>query len=115
MQVEAQKVFQFGHGLPLNGTGNEAQTPFAGGINAAQIQQMDVNGNGQEELVVWDKNAGNLLVFEKTTGKYLHNPILSYYFPEDVNGFFILEQNFTLGNCRKRKRRILPWRSKLIY
>lgn len=91
MQVEAQKVFQFGHGLRLNGTGNEAQTPFAGGINAAQIQQMDVNGNGQDELVVWDKNAGNILVFEKTTGKYLHNPILSYYFPEDVNGFFILE------------------------
>src|SRR5690606_11049253 len=66
-------------------------TPFAGGINSAQIQQIDLNGDHREELVVWDKNAANLLVFEVIEGQYVHRPMLQYAFPSDINGFLILE------------------------
>jgi hypothetical protein len=47
--------------FPVNMSEKALPYPFAGGINSAQIQQIDVNGDGREELVVWDRNASNLL------------------------------------------------------
>lgn len=89
-QTSAQKVFQFGSSWSVSRDGQNSPMPFAGGINASQLQQIDINGNGQEELVVWDKNAATLLVFEKSGLEYIHQPYLSYYFPEDISGFLIL-------------------------
>lgn len=89
-EAAAQKIFRFAEPVPVRMDGRTLSMPFAGGINAAQIQQMDVNGNGVEELVLWDRNAGNLLVFEKTEDEYIHNPVLSFDFPEDIFGFIVL-------------------------
>jgi len=90
-QTSAQKAFQFDHTLAVTMYGRELPTPFAGGINSAQIQQIDLNGDHRKELVVWDKNAANLLVFEVIEGQYVHRPMLQYAFPSDINGFLILE------------------------
>src|SRR5690606_4746501 len=77
--------------LPVAIEDKNLSMPFAGGINAAQLQQIDLDGDGEEELVVWDKNAANLLVFEKVNDRYVHRPMLQYHFPPDINGFLILE------------------------
>lgn len=89
-QTTAQKVFQYKNNLNVRVEGRDLLMPFAGGINAAQLQQIDLDGDGQEELVVWDKNAATLLVFHKSEGNYVHSPGLSYNFPEDISGFLIL-------------------------
>ena len=88
-RTDAQKAFEFGQ-LPVQISEKQLSMPFAGGINAAQIQQLDLNGDGEEELVIWDRNAGNLLVFENVEGDYVHRPEFQYYFPEDINGFLKL-------------------------
>jgi len=85
----AQKIYQFAE-KPVTQNGRSLVMPFAGGINAAQIQTLDVNGNGEEELVVWDINARNIKVFELQNGQYRHLPYLHHYFPEDVSGFLVL-------------------------
>ena len=89
-QANAQKAFQYDTTLPVSIDGKSLSMPFAGGINSAQIQQIDLNGDGQEELVIWDKNVASLSVFEKVNNHYVHRPMLQYSFPEDVNGFLIL-------------------------
>src|SRR5690606_31254515 len=90
VQLKAQKSFQLENSFAVDIPGQVIDMPFAGGINAAQIQQMDTNGDGQEALVLWDRNSENLSVFEKKAGKYIHNPALTYFFPEDILGFLIL-------------------------
>lgn len=89
-QAAAQKVFQYDHQLNVRTKEDNLLMPFAGGINAAQLQQIDFNGDGREELVLWDKNAANLMVFEKREGRFIHRPEWSYYFPLDINGFLVL-------------------------
>ncbi|HSI77595.1 MAG TPA: T9SS type A sorting domain-containing protein [Lunatimonas sp.] len=65
--------------------------PFAGGINAAQIQTLDVNGDGSEEYIVWDINSRMLSVFRETqNGGFEHLPQASYLFPSDISGFLVL-------------------------
>lgn len=89
-QVKAQKVYRFESSLLVTKEDKTLLMPFAGGINSPQIQQIDLNGDGQEELVIWDKNAANLLVFEKVEDHYHHRPHLSYHFPKDIQGFLVL-------------------------
>src|SRR5690554_2392298 len=90
VHAKAQTAFRFGDAPPVQILDRTLSMPFAGGINSAQIQQMDANGDGQDELVIWDKNTNNLLIFENTDGGYIHRPMLSYYFPTDINGFITL-------------------------
>ncbi|SHM53083.1 Por secretion system C-terminal sorting domain-containing protein [Cyclobacterium lianum] len=93
LQTQAQQIYQFETNIrsvsfPLE---NELKMPFAGGINAAQLQEMDLNGDGSEELVIWDINAGMIRAFRKTRDGFLPIPEAAFYFPEDVNAFLILK------------------------
>lgn len=88
--VAAQQTFSFDQSKKIIHDGREIQLPFAVGINASQYQQMDVNGNGEEEWVVWDINARRVLVFEEISGEFKYLPEMSYFFPNDINGFLIL-------------------------
>lgn len=97
--VSAQKSFRFENTPEVEVNGNKLSAPFAGGINAAQIQSMDVTGDGREEIIIWDRNSRRLLVFSEEENSYTHRPALSYAFPEDVNSFLILV-DFN-GNGRK--------------
>lgn len=87
---QAQQVFSFGNGVSLFVEGREVPMPLAVGINAAQFQQMDVDGDGKEEWVVWDINSRRILVFSEEGGNFSHKAEVAYYFPSDVNGFLIL-------------------------
>jgi hypothetical protein len=60
------------------------------GINSAQIQTMDLTGDGKEEWVVWDINSRQLQVFEKTGEQFRIRPELSYFFPSEISGFLLL-------------------------
>lgn len=89
--VRAQNNFEFGTNITvLDDSGSALPMPFAGGINAAQIQKFDSNGNGTEELVIWDINAGNIQLYEKNGTTYNFLPGGAYYFPSDVNSFLVL-------------------------
>lgn len=85
-----QTSFQFDQNTNLIQNGENLELPFSGGLNAAQIQTMDVNGDGEEEIVIWDINARQISVFKIRNGAYTFYPEWSYYFPSDVNGFLVL-------------------------
>ncbi|AWW31398.1 T9SS C-terminal target domain-containing protein [Echinicola strongylocentroti] len=86
---QGQKAYRFTE-KEVNQNGKTLPMAFAGGINAAQIQTMDVNGNGTEELVIWDINSRNLKIFEQNEGTFTHLPYMHHFFPEDVSGFLVL-------------------------
>ncbi|MGY6744800.1 MAG: T9SS type A sorting domain-containing protein [Cecembia sp.] len=88
--LQAQQVFSFDQSIPVEVNGVPLALPFAAGINAAQIQEMDTNGDGKEELLVWDINSRRILVFENTMDGFRYLPEMAYYFPTDVNGFLVL-------------------------
>ncbi|WP_339868524.1 T9SS type A sorting domain-containing protein [uncultured Algoriphagus sp.] len=65
-------------------------SPFTGGINSAQIETIDLTGDGIEEWVTWDINSRQLFVFRKEGEKFIHLPELTYAFPTDISGFLVL-------------------------
>ena len=86
----AQKVMELNQAKTIRLKGQVLPNGFSLGINSAQIQTLDLTGDGKEEWVVWDINSRQLQVFEKKGEQFLVRPELSYFFPSDVSGFLVL-------------------------
>ena len=88
--AKAQEIYSLNNDLRIEIDGKTLASPFAGGINSAQIQTVDLNADGQEEWVVWDINSRQLQIFEKSGDTFTLLPELSYLFPSDISGFLTL-------------------------
>lgn len=88
--IQAQDIYSFDHSIKVNQNGSEINSPFSGGINSAQIQTIDLDGDGIEEWVIWDINSRQLQVYQKSGDTFTHLPELSYFFPSDIAGFLVL-------------------------
>ncbi|OYX19449.1 MAG: hypothetical protein B7Z16_07715 [Algoriphagus sp. 32-45-6] len=85
-----QAVFEFDQGKTVQVSGQPIPIGFSQGINSAQIQTIDLTGDGVEEWVIWDINSRQLQVFEKNGENFNLRPELAYFFPEDISGFLVL-------------------------
>lgn len=90
MPALAQKIMELDQRKTIRVNGQVLLNGFSLGINSAQIQTMDLTGDGKEEWVVWDINSRQLQVFEKVGEQFRIRPDLSYFFPPDVSGFLVL-------------------------
>ncbi len=88
--ANAQEIYSFDNPLDIVINDQELSSPFAGGINSAQIQTMDLTGDGSEEWIIWDINSRQLQIFQKTGDTFSHLPAMSYLFPADITGFLKL-------------------------
>lgn len=89
-QLNAQEVFRLDQQPDVEMDDVLLSAPFTGGINAAQIETIDLTGDGIEEWVTWDINSRQLLVLKKEGETFTHLPELSYSFPADISGFLVL-------------------------
>lgn len=71
--------------------------PFAGGLNTPQFSNCDWNGDGKQDLFVFDKEAMRPLtfVYEPLSGKMVHAPQYEAAFVNYFNGWALLrDHNF---------------------
>lgn len=88
--VCAQTVFELDQSKTIKVNGQSVSNGFSQGINSAQIQTIDLTGDGKAEWVVWDINSRQLQVFEKNGENFTIRPELPYFFPSDISGFLVL-------------------------
>ncbi|OOG69586.1 FG-GAP-like repeat-containing protein [Algoriphagus sp. A40] len=86
----SQVVFEFDQEKSIRKNDAQVPVPFSQGINSAQIQTMDLTGDGKEEWVIWDINSRQLQVFEKNDESFRILPHSAYFFPQDISGFLVL-------------------------
>lgn len=89
-RTHAQEIYSYDHSLNINQDGKDLSSSFSGGINSAQIQTMDVDGDDVVEWVIWDINSRELQVYKKQGEIFTHIPEFSYFLPSDIAGFLIL-------------------------
>ncbi len=90
-QAFSQSVFELDQEKTIQVYGDEIPIPFSQGVNSAQIQTIDLTGDGVEEWVIWDINSRQLQVFAKNGDDFSLLPELAYFFPADISGFLVLE------------------------
>ncbi|PZX56740.1 T9SS type A sorting domain-containing protein [Algoriphagus chordae] len=90
-ELKAQDIYSLNQHPDIEVNGEILKAPFAGGINAAQIQKIDLTGDGIEEWVTWDINSRQVLVFKNEEESFTHLPEISYLLPADIAGFLVFE------------------------
>ncbi|TVR86365.1 MAG: T9SS C-terminal target domain-containing protein [Saprospirales bacterium] len=83
--------------FPVTIDGKELKNPFAGGLNNPQFSNGDINRDGKNELVIFDRDGAKVLVFvnkgQEGEPEYHYDPELSSIFPEMRNFMLLRDYN----------------------
>ncbi|MDA9151644.1 VCBS repeat-containing protein, partial [Schleiferiaceae bacterium] len=58
---------------------------FAGGMNNSQIFTLDINGDGAQDLLVFDREGNRWMPFQRVNGLWKFRPQWAGHFPEVAN------------------------------
>lgn len=80
--------------FPVKVNGVDLKYPFAGGINAPQFSQVDLNNDGIQDLFLFDRVGFVVLTFlnegSNTAPNYVFRPEYAQYFPEGLRDWVLL-------------------------
>lgn len=97
--AQSQFTYTIDQSIPVEIEGKTLSLPWAGGINSAQVNTMDINGDGKNDLVIYDRAANKLIPFLNTNNRYEYAPEYVSLFPTEINSWLLLRD----FNCDGKK------------
>ena len=89
--------FVFWKNLPVSASNVQLDNPWAGGVNNAQFGKIDLNHDGFDDLLLFDRHGDRLLPFLYQPGgnqsDYLYAPEYKRFFPEIKQWFQLKDYN----------------------
>lgn len=96
--AQSFKFYQSAKAPKIIKNGTESDTllnPFSGGLNAPQFSNIDWNGDGIQDLFIFDKEAAKPLSFVYFNGKFNHVPKYEAGMPNYMKGWAMMrDHNF---------------------
>ncbi|MBX2961636.1 MAG: T9SS type A sorting domain-containing protein [Cyclobacteriaceae bacterium] len=86
----AQFTYTFHHQVPVIIDNDTLQMPWAGGLNTAQFNTIDLNGDGIDDLALFDRMANRVITFLNVENFWQYAPEYEVFFPEETAGFMLL-------------------------
>ncbi len=74
----------------MTNAGEIQNLAWAGGLDAPQVNRIDLTGDGIEEIVTFDRTSFTISVFEQIDGALSYAPSLAEVFPEDISHWMLL-------------------------
>ena len=100
MVVQAQFSYVLDQTIPVRPDGGaELLMPWAGGLNAAHYNTMDLNHDGKDDLVLFDRTADKIITFLQQNNQYQYAPDYESFFPDEVTNWLLLRD----FNCDGKK------------
>lgn len=100
LTLRAQFTYTLDQSIPVAGAdGEPLALPWAGGLNAAQFNTMDLNQDGADDLVIFDRMANKVVTFIKAGDRYAAAPAFEDFFPAAISGWLLLRDY----NCDGKK------------
>ncbi len=99
--VCGQFTYNLDQTIPVrNDSGQDDLTlAWAGGLNAAQYNALDLNNDGAEDLVIFDRMASKVLTFLREGVNFVYDPAYESSFPDEILNWVLLRDY----NCDGRK------------
>ncbi|HET9486444.1 MAG TPA: T9SS type A sorting domain-containing protein, partial [Chryseosolibacter sp.] len=91
---KAQFTYFLDQSVPVyQHNGDQLSLAWAGGLNAAQVNMMDLNADGVEDLVVFDRMANKVITFITADNEYAAAPEYEDLFPKLSNWLLLRDYN----------------------
>ncbi|MBX7125803.1 MAG: T9SS type A sorting domain-containing protein [Cyclobacteriaceae bacterium] len=85
--------------VPVTANGNVLDNPWNGGLNSVQVNKMDLNQDGKQDLVLFDRTANKVITYLSTAAGYQYAPAFEEQFPATINSWMLLRD----FNCDGKK------------
>lgn len=95
----AQFTYRVDQTINVEVDGRTILNPWAGGLNSAQINTMDLNADGKADLVIFDKSSSKIITYLAGDNVYHYAPEYEILFPTDLSTFVVLADY----NCDGKK------------
>ncbi len=86
--ILSQFAFNYVDSIPVIKSGSQLDMPWAGGLNYAQLSDIDYDYDGDMDLIVFDRSNNQIKIFEnrQLSGEsfYVYNPFGKELFPENM-------------------------------
>ena len=101
VSLQAQFTYVLDQTIPVKDEqGATLALPWAGGLNAAHYNTMDLNGDNIDDLVLFDRMADKILTFiNQDDKKYQYAPEFEEFFPDEITNWLLLRDY----NCDGKK------------
>ncbi|PIB36810.1 hypothetical protein BFP72_16085 [Reichenbachiella sp. 5M10] len=77
--------------IPVIHQDNPLSHPFAGGLNSGQYYPLDMDQDGDLDLVIFDRSSDKFNCFENRDQQYFYNPAFASLFPEGIQNWIVLK------------------------
>ena len=84
-----QMIFDQRNDVVVTDNNSPFSLPWVGGINSAQYNTADLDGDGSPELIVYDRSADRMLIFQYHSGTYRPANALRYLLPQFPAGWVL--------------------------
>lgn len=86
---QAQLRFQYINDIAVSQNGEVLSIPFAGGLNSGQYNTVDLDNDGDLDLVVFDRTSDKINTFINTGSGYNYQPEFEHFFPNDLENWIV--------------------------
>ncbi|MCS6968370.1 MAG: T9SS type A sorting domain-containing protein [Cytophagales bacterium] len=90
LSVAQNPVFIFSDSIPVQFNGVNLTLAWAGGFNSPQFSTIDLNGDGQNDLFVFDRTTNKVSTFLNLNNRWHYAPDYESLFPSDLNAWCLL-------------------------
>jgi hypothetical protein len=91
LSLRAQVVYERNTSIPVFMTTSQLlQGPWDGGLNAVQVNTLQLNNDNIPDLVLFDRTANKVLTYVATGSGFSYSPEFEAYFPNDLINFVLL-------------------------
>ncbi len=98
-RTDAQFTYELHQDIEVVVNGKTLKFPWAGGLNSVQVNTMDLNGDSQQDLVLFDRTANKLITFLNQNNQFVVAPEYETLFPASVTQWILLRD----FNCDGKK------------
>lgn len=86
-----QYAYEADFSIPVSNADDELLAlAWAGGVNALQVNTQDINNDGIEDLILFDRTANKILTYLVQEQQYIYSPEYEAFFPDDLTNFLLL-------------------------
>ena len=97
--AQAQFTYKLDQSIVVEADGKTLTLPWAGGLNSVQVNTMDLNGDNNQDLVLFDRTTNKILTFLNESSQYVYAPEYEELFPTEVTQWILLRD----FNCDGKK------------
>ena len=95
----SQILFQYDSSIRVREDEKILLNAWTGGLNSGQYGRIDINGDGEEDLVVFDRSSRTLNPFILEGDQFIFTPDYRSFFPQNIEGWIL----FRDYDCDGRK------------